>query len=264
MQIDGGIPALNCYYAHSEDGSLQACLPSLHSLPDVNAVTWCAVLPSLLDSISSACTSKLVVSARYDATHVSPAVTLPLATSNLALITRTTLRPFCTHVQRRCYWKLADTPNIVLMHYRSPSANPRAEEQMGDEAAPNGHHDPSAAYADHHSAPAAYAAAAPAPADPHVHAADAHYAAYEPKHEPGVGLPVAGGGPGGHAAVQMPALEHYQSVAGLPGPESLPPGQWDRPAEPGTWLPGNMVRGKASLLSALPRGGACFYNFCCH
>jgi hypothetical protein len=26
LQIDGGIPALNCYYAHSADGTLQVCL----------------------------------------------------------------------------------------------------------------------------------------------------------------------------------------------------------------------------------------------
>ena len=29
-------------------------------------------------------------------------------------------------VQRRCYWKLADTPNIVLMHYRSPGMGKRS------------------------------------------------------------------------------------------------------------------------------------------
>jgi hypothetical protein len=30
-------------------------------------------------------------------------------------------------VQRRCYWKLAGTPNIVLMHYRSPTAGATRE-----------------------------------------------------------------------------------------------------------------------------------------
>ena len=30
-------------------------------------------------------------------------------------------------LQRRCYWKLAGTPNIVLMHYRSPGSGKRTD-----------------------------------------------------------------------------------------------------------------------------------------
>jgi hypothetical protein len=38
-------------------------------------------------------------------------------------------------LQRRCYWKLADTPNIVLMHYRSPSMGKRSGQNSPPTAA---------------------------------------------------------------------------------------------------------------------------------
>ena len=138
-------------------------------------------------------------------------------------------------VQRRCYWKLAGTPNIVLMHYRSPTA--------GGRDSPPTAATPLTASA--HGGRGAEDAPAAAPVDTAAHMHQYEHEEGSARDDSQYAAPAPNGAAAAHAPLPY-GEDHAAGTATMQG-QHMAPNPWDftnaaPPAAPHQWLPQAMVR----------------------
>lgn len=196
------------------------------------AFGMCSLCPKLHDLAVCA------VTLRHSAVHTSAALCNPV-------LSHSCFRRWLVRLQRRCYWKLAGTTNIVLMHYRSPAPGSREPSSPPTAATPltmHGRMPSSSGYMPR----AGSARLSPGAEDSH--------SAPPPPLVPHSGLHAGGIGSLDVKVDALPGLLDVSALSQLPPIGAQPTGPWDfaNSAAAGPWFPGGpqLVRAASRLRCA--------------